>query len=164
MYVSVYCCNAGYSGPTSSCRACVAGMQMNVCIYEYISMYIKVYIHASAVTLRIYTPHTPRIQIHPVTYRVAKTHRMPYLYRTFSQKSPIIIGSFAKNDLQLKASYGSLPPCMEWLRSVGSIESQVSFTEYRLFYRAHLQKRPIILDHFTLSCHHSLEHRTNIVL
>ena len=29
----------------------------------------------------------------------------------FSQKSPIISGSFAKNDLQLKPSYGSLPPC-----------------------------------------------------
>jgi len=29
-----------------------------------------------------------------------------------SQKNPIISGSFAKNDLQLKASYGSLPPCI----------------------------------------------------
>ena len=28
----------------------------------------------------------------------------------FLQKSPIISGSFAKNDLQLKASYGVLPP------------------------------------------------------
>ena len=28
----------------------------------------------------------------------------------FSQKSPIISGSFAKNDLQLKASYGFSPP------------------------------------------------------
>ena len=34
---------------------------------------------------------------------------------------------------------------MGWLRSVGSIKLQVSFAEYRLFYRALLQKRPIIL-------------------
>jgi len=34
---------------------------------------------------------------------------------------------------------------MGWLRLVGSLEVQVFFAEYSLFYRALLQKRPIIL-------------------
>jgi len=29
----------------------------------------------------------------------------------FAQKSPIIRGSFAERDLQLKATYASMPPC-----------------------------------------------------
>ena len=37
------------------------------------------------------------------------------------------------------------PYGMEWLRLVGSLKSYVSFAEYRLFYRALLQKRRIIL-------------------
>jgi len=35
---------------------------------------------------------------------------------------------------------------MGWLRLVGSLKLQVSFAEYSLFYRALLQKRPIILS------------------
>jgi len=34
---------------------------------------------------------------------------------------------------------------MGWLRLVGSLKSHVSFAEYRLFYRALLRKRPVIL-------------------
>jgi len=45
-------------------------------------------------------------------YRVAKTHRMSHLDRSFSAKEPYIIsGSCAKHDLQLKTSYASSPPC-----------------------------------------------------
>jgi len=33
---------------------------------------------------------------------------------------------------------------MGWLRLVGSLKSDVSFAEYSLFYRALLQKRPIM--------------------
>ena len=34
---------------------------------------------------------------------------------------------------------------MGWLRLVGALKLQVSFAEYSLFYRALLQKKPIIL-------------------
>jgi len=54
---------------------------------------------------------------------MATTHRMPFLCRSIPQKNPIIIGSFAKNDLQIEASYGTLPPCMYvWHNSFISLQ------------------------------------------
>ena len=41
--------------------------------------------------------------------------------------------------------YGSMSIPMGWLRLVGSLKVQVSFAENRLFDRALLQNRPIIL-------------------
>ena len=56
-------------------------------------------------------------------YRVVKIHRMPYLTGHFPQKSLMIRGSFAENDLQLKVSYGASPPC----RTIGcSVQSNLS--------------------------------------
>jgi len=60
-------------------------------------------------TMSLQSVHTDsRTNYEYTEYRVAKNHRMPYLTGHFAQKSPIISGSSAKNDRQLKASYGFL--------------------------------------------------------
>jgi len=76
----------------------------------------------------------------------------------FRRISSLLWGSFAKETYNFKEPTNRSHPvrvsapsfafgkyhCMGWLRSVGSIKLSVSFAEYRLFYGALLQKRPII--------------------
>ena len=45
-------------------------------------------------------------------YRVAKNHRIPYLY-SFGKRALYFSGSFVENDLHLTGSYESSPPCMD---------------------------------------------------
>ena len=54
----------------------------------------------------------------------------------FSKKSPTISGSFAKNDLQLKAFYGSSPPCINLQPiafGVSFIQSQIPIDSLVLY-------------------------------
>ena len=54
---------------------------------------------------------------------------------------------------------------MKWLQLVGSLKLQVSFSEYSLFYRALLQKRPIILRSLLIVAnpylHNLYSHKSN---
>ena len=57
----------------------------------------------------------------------------------FPLKSSIISGSFAKNDPQLKASYGSSPPCIACIHRA-PYKLQVIFCKRATNYRALLRK------------------------
>jgi len=59
----------------------------------------------------------------------------------FPQKCPTISGSFAKNDLQLKASYGSAPPCTCQISQVG-LPFFLFENKWALFPSVILQKSP----------------------
>jgi len=57
----------------------------------------------------------------------------------------LVAARFARPLATNVSTFSDIERVMGWLRLVGSLKLQVSFAEYRLFYRALLQKRPVIL-------------------
>jgi len=66
------------------------------------------------------------------TFRVAKTHTMPYLH-TFHRKSPMISGSVPERDRQLKAPHAStvLNATLQHLTSVGTAQTLLKRESYK---------------------------------
>ena len=69
---------------------------------------------------------------------------MHYMYITYTRCAYTCI-STSNTTISVRIHVSTSITTMGWLRLVGSLKLQISFGEYRLFDRALLQKRPVIL-------------------
>jgi len=114
------------------------------CIWVSFCMYMGLFSHVRYVWRPGATEADWKISSSLVVCHSYTTKRDPYTY----QKRPIWIQKetyTCERCLMKRDPYLSKKKTMWWLQLVGSLKLQVSFAEYRLFHRALLHRRPIIL-------------------
>jgi len=101
------------------------------CMYIYTHTYTYIYVYILTLYMYVLKINICVGLVDVCTY----THIHIYIY--------VYILTFGRCGWLL--SIACCMVAMGWLRLVGFLKSQVSFAEYRLFHRALLQKRPMIL-------------------
>jgi len=133
MYIHTYVCMYVYIyAYIYTYYICIYVHKCKICTYTYMYIYIYVYIY-------IYMYKYIYIYIHIEKSLVPWLIFFPWL--VLSVRTQLLKQMKKINTHTHTCRYFN----MGWLRLVGSLKSWVSFTEYSLFYRALLQKRPIIL-------------------
>jgi len=85
---------------------------MFACVYACVHIFVR-----ACVDLRMCGYHMNKVKMECDKTHTGWRRRIGWLIFIghFSQKNPIISGSLAENNLQLKTSYESSPPCSDTL-------------------------------------------------
>jgi len=132
----------------------VASRQIHTLVHEYTHTHTHTQAGMSCMYMHIHTCHTHTQHTHTRTHAHAHVHThiiSPFLYHKTVPSRQISIHPYIHTYIHTHTHTHTNTRTqtylhrMVWLRFVGSFKSYVSFAEYRFFYRALLQKRPIIL-------------------
>ena len=116
---------------------------MHICLYIYIRIQMYVCAHSSY-AIKYFDPTYIQTSIH--THTATHTHTNTYIHVCTCTRVYVCVCMFVLVvSICIPVTSETKTAHMGWLRSVGSLKLKVSFAEYSLFYRALLEKRPIIL-------------------